>query len=359
MPGLALPKLLDDVEIELDRVLGEIPGPEGDGCRRVVESGGKRLRPDLLLRAALAEGDRPVDGDVRRLVAAATAIELLHSATLVHDDLLDDSDTRRGVVAVHRQEGPDAAVLGGDALIAHSWMLVARLGPEESAELAAAFRDMCSGEVMQARLRYSAGATPDELLRVAELKTGALIRAACRIGGSLAGANPAVLDALAAYGSDFGIALQLIDDVLDVVSDRSVLGKPCWADFAAGTVTMPMALTMNPASSGPKVDPATSRRAVELRQLLRPDLDQADVERAYHLVLEGTGTARTIALARWHASRAGRRLVEASGWAHPLSELPMEFVKRSLESNVLPDYQPLAARAHPDEWALAELRSTG
>ena len=236
---------VDAVEVLLQAALHRLSEPGRSGSRRIVEAGGKRLRPELLLRCAGLAGDAGPGGlsadPVQRAatLGAAAAVELLHSATLLHDDLLDGSETRRGVAAVHRAEGLSTAVIAGDALIAQSWRHVARCDAADVEDLADALADMCAGEELEAGLSFDPTARPLDVVRVAQLKTGALLRAACRIGGRRAGLPEPQVRALGAFGSDFGVALQLVDDVLDVASEPALLGKPCGADFVAGTVTMP------------------------------------------------------------------------------------------------------------------------
>ena len=252
-----------------------------------MAAGGKRLRPELLLRCAGLAGDAGPGGlsadPVQRAatLGAAAAVELLHSATLLHDDLLDGSETRRGVAAVHRAEGLSTAVIAGDALIAQSWRHVARCDAADVEDLADALADMCAGEELEAGLSFDPTARPLDVVRVAQLKTGALLRAACRIGGRRAGLPEPQVRALGAFGSDFGVALQLVDDVLDVASEPALLGKPCGADFVAGTVTMPTVYALLDGPPG------------ELAGLLRPGLDPAGAGRARDLVLASGGAVRT------------------------------------------------------------------
>lgn len=346
----------DAVEDLLQSAIDRLSEPGRSATRRIVDAGGKRLRPELVLRCAgLGDGAGPggLSADpVHRAatIGAAVAVELLHSATLLHDDLLDDSDTRRGVPAVHRAEGLPTAVIGGDALIAQSWRSIARADADDVEDLADALADMCIGQELEAALSFDPTARPLDVLRVAQLKTGALLRAACRIGGRRAGLSEPQIRALGSYGSDLGIALQLVDDVLDVASEPTLLGKPCGADFVAGTMTMPTVYAL-----------ADSPLAPELVTLLRADLDAAGGERARQLVWASGGAQRTADLARSFARRAGKSMAGVVLAAPPgaavagaeLAGLPMAYVQSQLQTKIAaPDAELLAARVRPDDVAL-------
>ena len=335
------------LETELLGAVQQLPEPGGEQCRRIIAAGGKRLRPDLLVRSAYAVGGAFSDRAVDQLVVAAGAVELLHTATLLHDDLLDDSATRRGVRAVHRVHGRSAAVIVGDALIGHSWRLIAPSGPGAVVDLAVALQDMCAGEAGEDMLRYDATAGALAALRVSRLKTGALLGACCRVGARLGGAAERDVDAFGRFGTDFGLALQLVDDVLDVISDESMLGKPCAADFAAGTLTMPavFALGSDQRVGAGGLSPAERR---ELRGLLRPGLSDVERERSRQLLVRSGGPARTIGLARAFAGRAAASLPVASPGGAALRRMPGRFVEKQLASKVAPRDQWVLTDGGPD-----------
>ncbi|MEJ7650472.1 MAG: polyprenyl synthetase family protein [Nakamurella sp.] len=346
------------IEELLAAALGRMSEPGRTGSRRIVAAGGKRIRPELLLRCAALGGGAagvsadPTDPAWTATLGAATAVELLHSATLLHDDLIDGSAVRRGVPAVHRAEGIPTAIIAGDALIAQSWRAIARCGPADVEDLADALADMCSGQELEAALAFDPAARPLDVLRVAQLKTGSLFRAACRIGARRGGLADAQVVALGLFGSDFGIALQLVDDLLDVTSEPAVLGKPCGADFRAGTMTMPTIFAL-----------ADDARSAELLGLFRPGLDDADADRARALVLASGSAGRTAALARSFARRAGRAMTTvaaaapvagsapAVALAHALGEEPMNYVIGQLRKSVT-ELDPAGTWAESDDLAL-------
>lgn len=333
------------VEDLLAAALDRMSEPGRTGSRRIVAAGGKRIRPELLVRCALLAADsgpsvarQPVDRATDHWAAtlgAAAAVELLHSATLLHDDLIDGSAVRRGVPAVHRAEGPPTAIIAGDALIAQSWRAIAPCGPLDVEDLADALADMCTGQELEAQLAFDTSARPLDVLRVAQLKTGALFRAACRIGGRRAGLPEWQISALGTFGSDFGIALQLVDDLLDVTSAPELLGKPCGADLLAGTMTMPTIFALSAGAD-----------AAELRGLLGVRLEGPGAERARALVLASGGAERTAALARSFARRATRAMgsvtaaapvavsAAATEAANALGLLPMDYVQEQLRKSV-------------------------
>jgi geranylgeranyl diphosphate synthase type II len=212
-------------------------------------AGGKRLRPQLCLAFATATRDGALDATSQRAAEdAACAVELIHTYSLIHDDLpaMDDDDLRRGKPTSHKMFGEAMAILAGDALLTDAFTLVAREGEAPRGALcgelarAAGAMGMVGGQVLDV-----ADDRPAELgylFRLHRMKTGALIRAACRMGVVAARGNPEQLSAAEAYGDAVGLAFQIADDNLDVTSDAATLGKPVGADAEAGRVTFPALL---------------------------------------------------------------------------------------------------------------------
>ncbi len=321
--GRSGPFRAEEIESGLRAVLDGLIEPLRAGCQRVVGAGGKRLRPELVMRCA----------DVGPLgsagaVDAAVAVELLHSASLVHDDLLDQSETRRGVPAIHRLEGPSTALISGDALIAVSWRHIARSGPDSVDDLATALSDMCAGQALEDRLRWNGNAQAGEVIRVAELKTGALLKAACRVGARAGGCDEEQIDALGRYGADLGISLQLIDDVLDLISDIELLEKPVCADLRAGAITLPTVFAL--------AEPGSLR----LRQLISAQASEADLTEVVTAVLASGSVTRTIDLAYAFAARAASACAAAGG-SEDLRFLPVAYVRRQLRMKVAAIHQHL------------------
>ncbi|MEO6138220.1 MAG: polyprenyl synthetase family protein, partial [Luteimonas sp.] len=215
----------------------------------IISAGGKRLRPMLLLLAARAVSPHHApgthdpampasDGDVRQLAAV---IEFIHTATLLHDDVVDESDLRRGRNTANAVWGNAASVLVGDFLYSRSFQLMVELERAEVMRiLADTTNQIAEGEVLQ--LLHVRNPDTDEVayLRVIDRKTAVLFAAATRLGGLLGGADAATCDALHAYGLNLGYAFQISDDVLDYASDASTLGKNLGDDLAEGKATLPL-----------------------------------------------------------------------------------------------------------------------
>jgi octaprenyl-diphosphate synthase len=202
-----------------------------------LASGGKRIRPALLLLAARACG-ADVDG---RCVTLASATEMMHAATLLHDDIVDHAATRRGRPSAMARWGADVSVLVGDFLYSRA---IQDLVADEDRRILAAFADatvaMTEAEVLQLQLLHDLRIGEPEYLKIVTGKTAALMSAACRSGALLAGAPDATARALADYGLNLGIGFQLVDDALDYVAREDRLGKPVGSDFREGKITYPI-----------------------------------------------------------------------------------------------------------------------
>lgn len=202
----------------------------------IIGSGGKRLRPALLLLAARASGYRGRD---HRVLAAV--IEMIHTATLLHDDVVDESDLRRGHATANAAFGNPASVLVGDFLYSRAFQLMVGVGRMRVLEIVAdATNRIAEGEVMQLMNTGDAALDERAYLAVIERKTATLFAAASRIGAVLGGLDRAHEDALARYGLHLGIAFQIMDDVLDYSGDEGAIGKNVGDDLAEGKMTLPL-----------------------------------------------------------------------------------------------------------------------
>jgi octaprenyl-diphosphate synthase len=264
----------------------------------IAGAGGKRLRPILLLLAARlagARGERPV-----RL---ACVVELLHTATLIHDDVVDQAPLRRGRPSANAQWGDDASVLVGDHLYSKSFDLLVRDNDRAVMEtLARATVSMTEAEVFQLERKRTGVTSESDYVRIITQKTASFISACCRIGGLLGGIPAAPLDALTLYGLDIGIAFQISDDSLDFVADQDRLGKAIGADLREGKRTLPLIAML---------ERATPAQADRVREMLRRrTLEPAEVDEIRRLVLEHDGVE--YALERAHAyARAAKRDLQA------------------------------------------------
>jgi octaprenyl-diphosphate synthase len=227
----------------------------------IIGAGGKRLRPMLLLLAAGALGDHAGKGVGPDAHQLAAVIEFIHTATLLHDDVVDESDLRRGRRTANAVWGNAASVLVGDFLYSRSFQLMVELGRVEIMRiLADTTNQIAEGEVLQ--LLHVRNPDTDEAayLRVIERKTAVLFAAATRLGALLAGADTATCDAMHAYGLNLGYAFQIADDVLDYTSDADTLGKNLGDDLAEGKATLPLIHAMARSDAATR---ATLRNAVE------------------------------------------------------------------------------------------------
>ena len=242
--GPELAEQLERTEERLAQVAGGHGAELGRHAGGTLAAGGKRLRPVLVFLCA-AEPDE-------RLVAAGAAVELLHMATLVHDDVLDGAELRRGRATVFADGGRGAATATGDLLFARAFAELAATGSEEAVRpLSAASSALARGELMQRADAWSEDVTPERYVERCRLKTASLFEASCRLG-ALFGRRPGLADSLGSFGELLGVAFQMLDDVLDVAGPSERTGKPRGADLLDGTVTLPLILARrnDPSLSG-------------------------------------------------------------------------------------------------------------
>ncbi len=243
----------------------------------VAGAGGKRLRPILLLLAARLAGHRGPRG-----VRLACVVELLHTATLIHDDVVDRAPLRRGRPSANARWGDDASVLVGDHLYSKSFAMLVRDNDRAVMEtLARSTVSMTEAEVFQLELKRSGLTSEAQYLRIITQKTASFISACCRIGGLLGGAPADQVEALTRYGLDVGVAFQISDDSLDFVADQERLGKAIGADLREGKRTLPLIAMLE------RARPAEVERVRAL--LRRRTLEPSEVEEIRRLVLEHEG----------------------------------------------------------------------
>ena len=200
-------------------------------------SGGKRLRPVLFLLCARSKGVCPNE----RTMPLATALELIHTASLVHDDILDSAKKRRGVETINSKYGAQISVLVGDYLFAKAFQLVAEnnYGDEVAAVLSRLVKNLCVGEIMQDRSLFTVPTMSEYYDRI-NLKTAVFLSSCCQLGGIIAGLSKKEIDGLAFYGGNLGLAFQIIDDLLDFFGDEKITGKILGGDLKSGVVTLPV-----------------------------------------------------------------------------------------------------------------------
>ena len=314
LPSATLPSeapvRLPDAEDALSTLIGLV-GPDLAACNRaiiarmdspvalipqlaahIVAAGGKRLRPLLTLAAAKMCGYEGA-----RHVHLAACVEFIHTATLLHDDVVDESLLRRGLASANAVFGNKASVLVGDFLFARSFQLMVEDGSLKVLDiLATAAATIAEGEVLQLVIQNDLSTSEDRYLDVIKGKTAALFAAACQVGAVVADRPADEEKALADYGMNLGIAFQLVDDALDYAADQQTLGKTVGDDFREGKITLPVLAAF---TAGDAAGQAFWRRTIEASEQT-----EADLEVAMRLIERHDAIAVTLARAAGFAADA-------------------------------------------------------
>jgi len=306
-------KALNFIEDDLDFVGRRISGifnQDHPILKSVTEyffkAGGKRIRPTMVLimaRAVLAhvfaqkenlpKGERlKTDGVLPTQVQLAQITELIHTASLFHDDIIDVSDTRRGQQTINSAYGNRVAVLSGDFLLARSAVLLAELeDPRVITGMATSIEHLCGGELLQIKSTKNDLATFAYYIEKTFYKTGSLMAYACQSAAQLAGADDEIVEAAYLYGGYLGIAFQIVDDLLDIQQDAKTTGKPVGADMQNGHATAPVLYAME--------------EHPELKELiLRRFKREGDAEKGLELVLNSSGIEKTQKLIEFYRQKA-------------------------------------------------------
>ncbi len=283
-------------------------------------SGGKRVRPALLLLSTFAVGG---DGAKKNVIRLATVMEMLHTATLVHDDIIDNADTRRNRTSVNARFGNQSAVLMGDWLYMSAFETALK---ERSLEildiLTRLTRKMTEGELLQLTMLGRSDITEDEYFDILHRKTAFLFSACCEIGAILGGASHEQQIALREYGMNLGISFQLADDVLDFIADEEILGKAAGADLLEGKLTLPLILLV-------KKEPEIKK---DIERIMH-DGDYANIARG--ILLERLEIAETIEETRRRAysfaekARRNLEVLTKTEYRLGLEDLPGYMIDRN------------------------------
>jgi heptaprenyl diphosphate synthase len=263
----------------------------------LILAGGKRGRPAFAIGAAAtaASSIAAVSDDVIR---GAVSVELVHLGSLYHDDVMDDATTRRTVESVNAKWGNLQAILAGDFLLARASEIAASLGTEVAGLLAATIGRLCEGQILELQHTYNSARAEDVYLRSIEGKTASLYATACRIGAIVTGQSREQIDALTEFGLAYGMAFQIVDDVLDVVATDEQLGKPAGHDLVEGVYTLPVIRAL--AGTGAAVD--------QLRAMLGSPLSLDEMATARTIVRESGEIATSLATASAYVQRANEVL---------------------------------------------------
>jgi len=260
---------LEDFERQLHATVRADLGPVADAMEQILDAGGKRLRPALVFLAAGLGRPKGMDDVVR----AAMAIEFIHNATLIHDDLIDGAPTRRGLRTIHESLGPNPAIIIGDYYFAKGANLMSQIGnPEIDAVLSQTVMTICFGEMLQLTSQRRYDQSLDEYYAKIERKTAVLLAASTYCGAVLAGLSEAKVEAIRRFGRLLGMSFQIADDVLDYLATEEEVGKPVGNDLKQGTVTLPLMLARHDPSVDGRLDAILEKATLQ-------DADYAEVVR--------------------------------------------------------------------------------
>jgi octaprenyl-diphosphate synthase len=312
-------RLVELVTPDMLRVNAEILSRTGsevtmipEVANHLISSGGKRLRPMLTLAMASLTGYSG-DGHIK----LAAAVEFMHTATLLHDDVVDESDMRRGRPAARKLWGNEASVLVGDFLLGQAFKMMVEVGSLRALDiLSNAAAIIAEGEVMQLGAAKNTATTEDEYLAVIRAKTAELFAAACEVGPVLTNRPKAEHAACRSFGMNLGIAFQLVDDVLDYGGKSAKLGKNVGDDFREGKITLPVVLSFRRGSE--------SEREFWTRALERGEIADSDLETALGLMTKYRALEDTIKRAQHYAAIA----------RDALALFPASEMKQALEEAV-------------------------
>jgi len=300
-PLLSLSFLSDDLtrlEPELLEAVSSGDGFLDEVTTHLIAAGGKRLRPSLALAAATGGARQASEDDL----AGAVAVELVHLASLYHDDVMDEATMRRNTETVNARFGNLVAIVAGDFLLARSAEIAAALGTEIAGLLANTLARLCEGQVIEVRSAFSLERTEDDYFSAISGKTAALMSTSCRIGALTGGLERSEVEALTTFGRCFGMLFQLRDDVLDVIGTEEELGKLPGQDLAEGVYTLPVLLALR--------DPESSE---ELAPLLGQPLGQPERDKARSIVASSGAIEATLSTAGQYVEQAVKAAAGVTG----------------------------------------------
>ncbi len=327
LPGIgALEDELARIETVLRRSVSVKDPLLSQVAEHLIAAGGKRIRPLLTIAAASACGGKVSE----EVLQAGVAVELVHLASLYHDDVMDEASTRRAVASVNARWGNLVAVVTGDFLLARAAEIAASLGSEPARMLAQTLGRMCEGQVAELNATFDASRSEDSYALAVSGKTASLLACSCGLGALTAGASQQDTEALSRFGEAFGMVFQIRDDILDVVGSEEILGKEPGQDLAKGIYTLPVLVALEDRGLG-----------AELAAMLGAELSDQERETARALVAASNGPAAALAAARSWADQA----VEAT------NSLPPSMAKEALRRlpHALLDNMsvPVASNARP------------
>ena len=288
---LGVSKELDMVERRMRELVDSPQRSLTEVSLHVIGAGGKRVRPTLAILAHHALNGN----DMKKLTDIAAAMELIHSATLVHDDINDEADLRRGRKAAYKQFGLHEAIVTGDFLFARAFSVGGLFSKKIVELVATSTARLAEGEMMQYAHKWDSNLSVDQYLKIIEGKTAYPLRSAAEVGGSLAEGRPEYIEALGEYGLNLGIAFQIVDDVLDITGDKKKLGKDTGTDIREGSMTLPLILARDE-------DKAVAKQIKEIFKAGKATDSHA--EKTIEMVKETSAIKKSIKIARGYADGA-------------------------------------------------------
>jgi heptaprenyl diphosphate synthase len=317
-PLLGLPTMDADRQRVEQALLDAVRTPDAyltEIASHLISAGGKRLRPVMTIVASRVGNDAPA---IEEAVLGGISCELVHLGSLYHDDVMDESMTRRGVDTVNAKWGNLQAILAGDFLLARASEIAASLGTEVAGLLARTIGRLCEGQIEELRHTYNVARPESSYLASIAGKTASLYSTSARIGAIVAGLDRSLVDALTEYGESFGMVFQIVDDLLDVTATDDQLGKPAGHDMVEGVYTLPVLRTLQSGGIA----------AASLLDILGRPLGSAEREKALEIVRAHGGIESALGTAREWADRA----VEACA---SLPESPATSTLRAAPASLL------------------------
>ncbi len=264
----------------------------------LIKAGGKRVRPGFAMASAAALDPSGAAASLD-VVRGGCAVELVHIGSLYHDDVMDDATTRRSVVSVNAQWGNLRAILAGDYLLGRASELAAALGTEVAGILATTITQLCDGQIQELQSQYDASRSVEAYERSITGKTASLLGTACRIGALVGELPRPVVESLTEFGLAYGMAFQIVDDILDIIASDEQAGKPTGNDLLEGIYTLPVIHALD--------DPAVGD---ELRSLLTAAITSEQRDRARALVQQTSGVQVALDVAQSFADKAAGTLTD-------------------------------------------------
>jgi len=293
------------MEADLDRTENEllrVVAADGDFLTEIashlIKAGGKRVRPGFAMASAAVLDSSGAAASIN-VIRGGCAVELVHIGSLYHDDVMDDATTRRSVVSVNARWGNLRAILAGDYLLGRASELAAGLGTEVAGLLATTITRLCDGQIQELQSQFDPDRSADAYERSISGKTASLLGTACRIGALVNDLPRPVVESLTEFGLAYGMAFQIVDDILDLVASDEQAGKPTGNDLLEGIYTLPVIHALD--------DPVVGD---ELRSLLTPEITDAQRDHARVLVRQTTGVQVALDVAQSFANKAASTLMD-------------------------------------------------